>query len=75
MRKFKYIDDVEDWLEKIEYQDFWTALAPYDIAIQCRNDCDRQIASGGVDEDMVLAVLKYTACQDLTKRHNLIARP
>ncbi len=75
MRKFKHIDDVEEWLEPMDYQGFWHNIAPYCLVLQPRDDCDRQIASGEVDEKTVLEVLKYFARIELTKRHDLHWKP
>lgn len=71
MRNFKYIDDIEDWLEPMEYLGFWAAISPYDLMLQPRAHCDDQIARGAVDTETVLAVLKHMARTELTRHYGL----
>jgi len=75
MEKFKYIDDVEAWLEPMDYEGFWFAVKPYDLVIQSRDHCDQQIADGEVDQATVLDVLKHMARMELAKRHDLHWKP
>ena len=75
MKQFKYIDDVEAWLEPMNYLEFWTAVAPYYLILQDRAHCDGQIASGEVDEATIMIVLKHMARVELTKRHGLKWKP
>lgn len=74
MRKFADINEVEEWLEPLDYEVFWLAVAPYDLVLQPKDHCDRQIAADEVDEELVLDVLKYFARIELTNRHNLAWR-
>lgn len=71
MRKFKDIDEVESWLEPMDYEGFWFAVEPLDMELQPKAHCDRQIASGEVDEATILDGLKYLARIELTKRQGL----
>ena len=41
MKKFRYIDDVKDWLEPMDYQGFWVVVEPYDLVLQTRDHCDQ----------------------------------
>lgn len=74
MRKFADINEVEEWLEPMEYEVFWLSVVPYDLVLQPKDHCDRQIAAGEVDEKLVLDVLKYFARVEMTKRYNLAWR-
>lgn len=74
MKELKYIDDVDAWLEPMDYQSFWYAVEPLCLVLQPRDHCDEQIASGVVDEETVLDVLKYFARLELTKRRRLAWR-
>jgi hypothetical protein len=74
MEKFRYIDDVEEWLEPMDYSGFWYAIAPYNLELQPRDHCDEQIASGVVDLDTVLDVLKYMARLELKEKLGLEMR-
>ena len=56
--RFKYINDIEDWLKPLDYQAFWEEVGPYNLTLQPRDHCDREIASGLVTEQVVLDVLK-----------------
>ncbi len=71
VRKFRYIDDVEAWLEPMDYQGFWVAIAPYDLVLQSRAHCDAEIAAGDADTETVLDVLKYLARIELTQNLDL----
>lgn len=75
MRNFKYINDVQDWLEPMDYQGFWVAIAPYDLVVQPRWHCDQQIADGAADQATVLAVVKDMARIELVQREGLQRRP
>ena len=74
MKEFRYIDDVEDWLEPMDYSGFWYAIDAYDLELQPRDHCDEQIASGVVDLDTVLDVLKYMARMELKEKLGLESR-
>jgi len=71
MRKFKTIDEVEQWLEPMDYQGFWHAMRNYDLVLQPRDHCDNQIESGVIDLETVLDVLKSMARMELTQRQGL----
>ncbi|MGJ8572281.1 MAG: hypothetical protein ACSHXI_16445 [Hoeflea sp.] len=75
MKNFKYIDEVEAWLAPMNYLEFWTAIAPYDLVLQDRSHCDAQIGSGEVDESTVLVVLKHMARVELAKLQELNWKP
>ena len=75
MKIFKHIDEVEAWLEPMNYLEFWTAIAPYNLVLQDREHCDAQLAAGEVDEDTVLIVLKHMARVELTEAQKLNWKP
>ena len=58
----------------MDYQGFWVAVAPYNLALENRGHCDRDIASGASDEATVLSVQKSLAVLELTKRYKLKVR-
>ena len=74
MKNFRYINDIEDWLEPMDYEGFWFAIEPYGLVLQARDHCDREIANG-VERELVLDVLKHMARMELTKRHDLHWKP
>ena len=75
MKKFKYIEDVEAWLEPMDYLGFWVAVAPYDLTLQRREHCDAQLASGEIDLETVIHVLKHMAKTEITQRQGLERKP
>ncbi len=75
MKKFKYIEDVEAWLEPMDYQGFWAAVAPYDLVLQRREHCDSQIASGEIDLETVIYVLKHMAQTEICQKQELVRKP
>ncbi|MBN9304896.1 MAG: hypothetical protein BGO82_10700 [Devosia sp. 67-54] len=76
MMQFDDSDDVEEWLETLGYEDFWTQadLFVLELCGQSRACCDRQIASGSIDANTVLDVLKGMARLELIERFSLKPR-
>lgn len=62
---FKHIDDIEDWLEPMDYETFWTEIKPFCLVLFPREKCDNDIASGATDEETVLYVMKNFARMEL----------
>lgn len=75
MKKFRYTNDIEDWLAPMDYKAFWFVIEPYGLLLQPRDHCDQQIADGLVDEETVLHVLKHMARTELTQRMGIVRRP
>ena len=75
MKKFRYREDVEKWLEPMDYQGFWFAVAPYDLVLQRKEHCDGQIANGEIDLETVLDVLKRMALIELVEKLDLVRNP
>ena len=71
MIAFEDIQDVEDWLEPLDYLGFWEAVAPYTLILQDRDHCDDLISSGEVDADVILYCLKAMARRELTRMFDL----
>lgn len=74
MMMFKDRKDVEEWLEPLDYEGFWVETEPFGLELQSRESCDRQIASGSIDEATVLSVLKGMARLEIVRRFSLGAR-
>lgn len=68
---FEDIDDVAEWLKPLNYIEFWEAVAPYDLVLQDRDHCDGLIASGEVEQALILRVLKMMARIELTEIFDL----
>lgn len=62
---FEDIQDVEEWLEPLDYIAFWDAIAPYHLTLQGRDHCDGLIASGKVGAGLILSGLKGFAVMEL----------
>jgi hypothetical protein len=71
---FKDRQDVEEWLEPLSYEEFWQETAPFALALQSKESCDRQIARGIVDEAVVLDALKGMARLEIIEMFNLPVR-
>ncbi len=74
MMVFNDMEDVDEWLAPLGYDDFWREVEPFALELQARESCDRQIASRGIDTATVLSVLKGMARLELVERFNLPPR-
>jgi hypothetical protein len=74
MEMFNDREDVEEWLEPLDYECFWKETAIFALEIEPRESCDEQIASGSIDKATVLSVLKGFARLELIQRFGLKPR-
>lgn len=58
---FKDVQDLEDWLEELDYENFWEAMELFDVRLDARDCCDRNIATGEISEESVLFLQKARA--------------
>ena len=71
MMMFKYAQDVEEWLEDKDYEQFWEEIQHQYISnIIPRDRCDQDIMNGAC-EDLVLNGLKTMVRVELTTRYRL----
>ena len=75
LKKFRWADDVDIWLEPMNYEQFWREIKPYCLVLEYRSVCDAQIETGKASLDDVLFGLKAMASYELRRRHKLISRP
>ena len=75
MKIFRYIQDVDAWLEPMDYIAFWYAVEPFNLVLQPRDHCDEQIENGAAEKDDVLAVLKYMARDEISAMQGLKRKP
>ena len=61
MIRFEDRDDVEEWLEPLDYEEFWREVAFFDVSLPSREDCDDDIWRGRASEALVLDGLKAMA--------------
>ena len=71
---FQDNQDVQDWLQDLDYIAFWEAVAPYDLTLQDREMCDGLIASGKVEPGLILQGLKFLAQRELAQKFDLRRR-
>ncbi|OXT01989.1 hypothetical protein B7H23_03370 [Notoacmeibacter marinus] len=67
MAVFEDIQELREWLAPLDYLAFWEAVAPYNLMLPDRGDCDSQIARGLVPTADVLGGLKELARIELTR--------
>ena len=69
---FEDIQDIEDWLEPLDLDDFWEAVTPWNVfSDDERAHHDQVLTKGEVDPVTVLACLKGMARIELTARLGL----
>ena len=74
MRKFDHVQDVEEWLEPMSWDEFFVKLGSYGVDAGMRADCEVSIAEGA-SPDTILCVMKSLTRIDLTKELGLKRRP
>ncbi|MFA6965226.1 hypothetical protein [Bosea sp. (in: a-proteobacteria)] len=74
MQYFEDEQDVEEWLEPLDYAQFWRETATFCLDLPSRDHCDTSIARRKVPEATVLSVLKGMARLQIVERQKLPAR-
>jgi len=74
MRNFEHVQDVEEWLEPMSWDEFFVKLSPYGVDAGMRADCEVSIANG-TSPDTVLSLMKSLTRIDLAKELGLKRRP
>lgn len=75
MVDFKSIEDVEEWLEPMNYEQFWREIRPYCLVMFSREEADAQLEQEPHAVSEILGVLKAVAATRLIMRHDLKLRP
>lgn len=74
MMKFNDMKEVEEWLDPLSYEDYWSEIDPNGLKADARDHYDCEIARG-IPKDTILVCLKaetrleIIAEQDLKPRH------
>jgi hypothetical protein len=69
---FQDVEEVEEWLEPMDYITLWEAMVPYGVfSIAERDHCDELIASGTVKVETILYGIKAIARTGLIERFGL----
>lgn len=72
MIAFEDIDDVQEWLEPLDYRAFWDAVAPWNLFDAAdREHFDKVLADGVTDLETMLICLKAEVRMALTERFGL----
>lgn len=72
---FEDIQDVQDWLDPLDYIAFWSAIEPWNIFEDAdRAHCDQTIADGVSPQETVLYCMKGMARMELIQRFDLKPR-
>jgi len=74
MRDFEHVQDVEEWLEPMNWDEFFVKLCPYGVDAEIRADCEISVANGG-SQATVLSVIKSLMRIELTNELGLKRRP
>jgi len=69
---FQDIQDVETWLEALDYVALWEAVEPYAVfSEEDREHCDALIRNGDVPQDLILDCLKGMALRSIRDKFGL----
>lgn len=74
MRDFEHVQDLEEWLEPMGFDELWVKLSPYGVDAGMRADCETGIANGA-SPDTILSVMKSLIRIELTEELGLERRP
>lgn len=73
MVQFKDSDEVSEWLETLNYDQFWKEAEPFGMGSNYRANCDVSIARG-VDKAMILKCVKSELRLKIIKAQDLKVR-
>lgn len=71
MKQFNYVQDFEEWLEPMEFDEFWSAVLPYGIMMDHKVEAEEDVAAGITDKATALVVLKMLARREMKAKYNL----
>ncbi|MGJ8527450.1 hypothetical protein [Maritalea sp.] len=67
---FKDIQELEEHLEPLSYEEFWLQIDPNGLDVDYRAHCDQEIANG-VDKDTVLTCIKAAKRLEIIRAQRL----
>ena len=73
MQSFDDATEVEEWLETLDYEQFWQETDPHGLNADERASCDMSIAQG-VDKAMILRCIKAAMRLEIIEEQNLKVR-
>jgi hypothetical protein len=73
MQQFKDRQDLQEWLDTLDYAAFWKAIDPNSLDPDYKASCDASIAKG-VDQNIILKCIKSKKRIEIVKAQNLKPR-
>jgi len=73
MQKFEDQQDLQEWLDTLDYDAFWKATDPNGLDYDYKASCDASIAQG-VDQQVILKCIKAKKRIEIVKDQNLKPR-
>lgn len=74
MKKFKDIEEVDEYFDEMDYNGFWYAVSPYNVVAFTKEHCDEMIAADDGNKETVFEVIKMYARIEIMMRQNLKRR-
>lgn len=71
IRTFQSSNDLEAWLDGLDYKSFWHAIVAHAVELPPKTQCDAMIAEGGVTLHVMLSNLRSMAANQIGQRYNL----
>lgn len=80
MTIFKSVEDVVEWLEPMEWEEFWETIHALSIPpLNTKENCEAQIARGEVTADLILECSKGHVRMEMTRilklQHRSVLEP
>ncbi|MCP4099364.1 MAG: hypothetical protein GY748_24340 [Planctomycetaceae bacterium] len=73
MQRFEDSNDVEEWLETLDYERFWQETDPNGLNADERANCDISVTQG-VDKAVILKCIKAAKRLEIIREQNLGTR-
>lgn len=71
IRTFRSSNDLEAWLDGLDYKSFWQAIVAHAVELPPKTECDARIAEGGVTQHVMLSNLRSMAADQIEQRYKL----
>lgn len=68
---FDCLNDLEVWLDRLDYNAFWSTILPHAVVLPTRDRCEDMIACGAVSEADIMFNLRHMAASQIAERYNL----
>lgn len=71
MKQFETENELEAWLEALDYEDFWTEMTQSAVTLPAREECDDRISQRVLTQTAMLETLRHLAKLELSERYGL----